>query len=181
MVVVDIQKDFCPGGALAVPAGGEVVPVLNRWIEQAEHVGATVVITRDWHPPDHCSFKTQGGPWPVHCVQDTPGAEYHRDLRIPQIAIYVDKATAPDRECYSDFAGTTLGEQLRVKNIGRLWVGGLALDYCVRATVLEGLAEGFEVHLVVPATRAVELKPGDGQRAIDEMRAAGAVIEEVES
>ena len=128
VVVVDIQKDFCPGGALAVPAGDEVVPVLNRWIEQAERVGATVVLTRDWHPPDHCSFKSQGGPWPAHCVQGTAGAEYHPDLRIPQIAIYVDKATESDHECYSDFAGTTLGKQLHDKSIKRLWVGGLALD-----------------------------------------------------
>ncbi len=178
VVVVDIQKDFCPGGALAVPAGDEVVPVLNRWIEQAERVGATVVLTRDWHPPDHCSFEKQGGPWPAHCVQETAGAEYHQDLRIPRVAIYVDKATEPDRECYSDLVGTSLGKQLHDKNVKRLWVGGLALDYCVRATVLEALSEGFEVHLLVPATRAVEVKPGDGLRAIAEMRAAGAFIEE---
>jgi len=181
VVVVDIQKDFCQGGALAVPDGDKVVEVLNRWIEQAERVGATVVLTRDWHPPDHCSFKDQGGPWPDHCVQDTAGAEYHPDLRIPQVAIYVDKATESDHECYSDFVGTRLGKQLRDKSIKRLWVGGLALDYCVRATVLEALAEGFEVHLLRPATRAVELKPGDGQRAIAEMLAAGAVIEEAAS
>jgi len=181
LVVVDIQKDFCPGGALAVPAGDEVVPVLNRWIEQAERVGATVVLTRDWHPPDHCSFKDQGGPWPTHCVRGTEGAEYHPDLRIPPGSIGVDKATEPDRECYSDFVGTTLGKQLREKHIKRLWVGGLALDYCVRATVLEALAEGFEVHLLRPATRAVELTPGDGRRAIAEMLAAGASIEETTS
>jgi nicotinamidase/pyrazinamidase len=181
VVVVDIQKDFCPGGALAVPDGDKVVEVLNRWIEQAERVGATVVLTRDWHPPDHCSFKDQGGPWPQHCVRDTAGAEYHQDLRIPKVAIYVDKATDSDRECYSDFVGTTLGKQLRDKSIKRLWVGGLALDYCVRATVLEALAQGFEVHLLRPATRAVELKPGDGKRAIAEMQAAGAFIEEAAS
>ena len=181
LVVVDIQQDFCPGGALAVPAGDEVVPVLNRWIERAERIGATVVLTRDWHPPDHCSFKDQGGPWPAHCVRDTAGAEYHPDLRIPPGSIRVDKATEPDRECYSGFAGTTLAGQLHGKFISRLWVGGLALDYCVRATVLEALAEGFEVHLLRSATRAVELTPGDGERAIAEMRAAGAFIEEAAS
>ncbi len=181
MIVIDIQRDFCPGGALAVPGGDEVVPVLNRWIEQAERVGATVVLTRDWHPPDHCSFKERGGPWPAHCVQDTAGAEYHPDLRIPPGSISVDKATDPDHECYSDFAGTTLGKQLHDKSIKRLWVGGLALDYCVRATVLEALANGFEVHLLKSATRAVEIKPGDGQRAIAEMLAAGALIEEAAS
>jgi len=177
VVVVDIQKDFCPGGALAVPAGDEVVPVLNRWIARAERVGATVVLTRDWHPPDHCSFKAHGGPWPVHCVRDTAGAEYHPGLRVPRRAICVDKAVEPDRESYSAFAGTTLGRQLREKSIKRLWVGGLALEYCVRATVLDGLTEGFEVHVLEPATRAVELEPGDGRRAIAEMAAAGALIE----
>ena len=178
VIVVDIQNDFCPGGALPVPEGDQVIPVINRWIDQAERVGATIVLTRDWHPANHCSFETEGGPWPVHCVQRTPGAEYHPDLRMPQSAIYVDKATDPARENFSDFAGTALGEQLRRKAVQRLFVGGLALDYCVRATVLEGLTEGFEVHLLLPATRSVDVKEGDGQRAIDEMRAAGAVIED---
>ena len=176
VIVVDIQNDFCPGGALPVPEGDRVIPVINRWIDQAERVGATIVLTRDWHPANHCSFETEGGPWPVHCVQRTPGAEYHPDLRTPQSAIYVDKATDPARENFSDFTGTALGEQLRRKGVQRLFVGGLALEYCVRATVLEGLTEGFEVHLLLPATRSV--KEGDGQRAVDEMRAAGAVIED---
>jgi len=178
VIVVDIQNDFCPGGALPVPEGDQVIPVINRWIDQAQRVGATIVLTRDWHPANHCSFQTEGGPWPVHCVQRTPGAEYHPDLRSPQVAIYVDKATDPARENFSDFAGTALAEQLRRKGITRLFVGGLALDYCVRATVLEGLTEGFEVHLLLSATRAVDVKEGDGQRAIDQMRAAGALIED---
>ena len=181
VIVVDIQNDFCPGGALPVPEGDQVIPVINRWIDQAERVGATIVLTRDWHPANHCSFETEGGPWPVHCVQRTPGAEYHPDLRTPQSAIYVDKATDPARENFSDFAGTALGEQLRRKRVQRLFVGGLALDYCVRATVLEGLTEGFEIHLLLSATRSVDVKAGDGQRAIDEMRAAGAVIEDCAS
>ncbi len=181
VIVVDVQNDFCPGGALAVPDGDQVIGVLNLWIEQAERAGATVVFTRDWHPADHCSFLTQGGPWPVHCVQHTPGAEYHPGLRKPGTAINVDKATDPGREAFSGFAGTALGDRLRRKGIRRILVGGLALDYCVRATVLDGIAEGFEVHLLPAATRAVELAPGDGRRAIDEMRSAGAVIEEEES
>ncbi len=181
VIVVDVQNDFCPGGALAVPDGDRVIGVLNRWIEQAERAGATVVFTRDWHPPDHCSFLSQGGPWPVHCVQHTTGAEYHPELRKPTTAIYVDKATDPGREDFSGFAGTALGDQLRRKGIRRILVGGLALDYCVRATVLEGITEGFEVHLLPGATRAVELAAGDGKRAIDEMRSAGAVIEDGES
>ena len=178
VIVVDVQNDFCPGGSLAVPDGDRVIPVLNSWIEQARRVGATVVLSRDWHPADHCSFETQGGPWPVHCVQHTPGAEFHPELRTPATAIYVDKATDPDRDDFSDFAGTALADQLGRTGIRRLFVGGLALDYCVRATVLDGLAEGVEVHLLLAGTRAVELAPGDGRRAIDRMRAAGAVIEE---
>ncbi len=152
LIVVDIQNDFCPGGALPVPEGDLVILVLNRWIEQAERVGATIVLTRDWHPANHCSFETQGGPWPVHCVQRTPGAEYHPDLRIPRLAIYVDKATDPERENFSDFAGTALGEQLRRKGIQRLFVGGLALDYCVRATVLDATTyQCFKVAVVEDA------------------------------
>ncbi len=181
VIVVDVQNDFCPGGSLAVPDGDRVIPVLNLWIEQARRVGATVVLSRDWHPADHCSFVSQGGPWPVHCVQRTPGAEYHPELLTPATAIYVDKATDPDHDDFSDFAGTTLGDQLRRKGVRRLFVGGLALDYCVRATVLDGIAEGFDVHLLLGATRAVELAPGDGRRAIDRMRRAGAVMEEEHS
>ena len=177
VVVVDVQNDLCPGGALPVPGGDEVVPVLNRWIDKAGQVEATVVVSRDWHPADHCSFRPRGGPWPVHCVRNTPGADYHPDLHVPENALVVDKATEPDRENFSDFAGTGVGDELRRKGVTRIWVGGLALDYCVRATVLDGLAEGFEVHVLLPATRAVDVEAGDGERATEEMRRHGAVIE----
>ena len=177
VIAVDVQNDFCPGGGLPIPEGDQVVAVLNRWIEQAERAAARVVVSRDWHPANHCSFETQGGPWPVHCVQGTPGAELRADLRVPRDAIIVDKATDPGRESFSDFAGTGLGDRLRREGVKRLWVGGLALDICVRATVLDGIAEGFEVHLILPATRAVNAKPGDGARAVEAMRAAGAKIE----
>ncbi len=178
LIVVDLQRDFCPGGALAVPEGDQVVGVMNRWIRAAERVGAVIVISRDWHPPNHCSFETAGGPWPVHCVQNTPGAEYHADLYFPLCAFYVDKARDPDRESYSDFAGTGLSQSLRRSEVQRIFIGGLALDYCVKATALDGLAEGFEVHLILPATRAVNVNPGDGTKALNEMRSAGAMIEE---
>ncbi len=178
LIVVDLQKDFCPGGALAVPEGDQVVGVMNRWIRAAERVGAVIVISRDWHPPNHCSFETEGGPWPVHCVQNTPGAEYHGDLYFPLCAFYVDKARDPDRESYSDFAGTGLSQSLRRSEVQRIFIGGLALDYCVKATALDGLAEGFEVHLILPATRAVNVNPGDGTKALNEMRSAGVSIEE---
>ncbi len=178
LIVVDLQADFCPGGALPVPQGDQVVGVMNRWIRAAERVGAVIVISRDWHPPNHCSFETEGGPWPVHCVQNTPGAEYHADLHLPLCAFYVDKARDPDRESYSDFAGTGLSQSLRRSGVQRIFIGGLALDYCVKATALDGLAEGFEVHLILPATRAVNVNPGDGTKALNEMRSAGAMIEE---
>ena len=178
LIVVDLQKDFCPGGALAVPEGDQVVGVMNRWIRAAERVGVVIVISRDWHPPNHCSFETEGGPWPVHCVQNTPGAEYHADLYFPLCAFYVDKARDPDRESYSDFAGTGLSQSLRRSEVQRIFIGGLALDYCVKATALDGLAEGFEVHLILPATRAVNVNPGDGTKALNEMRSAGVSIEE---
>ena len=175
LIVVDIQNGFISNvDELPVPGGHEVIPITNRLLERF----AVRVASQDWHPPDHKSFARQGGPWPVHCVQHTPGAEFHPELRTPATAIYVDKATDPDRDDFSDFAGTALADQLRRTGIRRLFVGGLALDYCVRATVRDGLAEGFEVHLLLAGTRAVELAPGDGRRAIDRMRAAGAVIEE---
>ena len=177
LLIVDVQNDFCPGGALPVAEGDQVVAVLNRWIDQAERTGATIVMTRDWHPPNHCSFTDQGGPWPVHCVAGTPGAAYHPDLRIPRRAIYMDKARDPDRESYSGFDGTGLAQRLRLAEVERVWVGGLALDYCVKATVLDALAEGFEVHLILPATRPVNVHPEDGHKALDEMQQAGATIE----
>lgn len=178
LIVVDLQNDFCPGGALPVPQGDQVVGVMNRWIRAAERVGAVIVISRDWHPPNHCSFETEGGPWPVHCVQNTPGAEYHGDLHLPLCALYVDKARDPDLESYSGFSGTGLSQALRRSGVQRIFIGGLALDYCVKATALEGLAEGFEVHLILPATRAVNVNPGDGTKALNEMRSAGAMIQE---
>ena len=178
VVVVDVQNDFCPGGALPVADGDRVVPVLNEWVEGAARDGAVVVLSRDLHPADHCSFTAEGGPWPVHCVRDTPGAAYRPDLRIPDDAVHVCKATDASPDRYSGFDGTGLGDTLRARGVRRLWVGGLALDYCVRATVLDGLAEGFEVHLIVAATRAVDVKRGDGAGAIEAMRAAGAIIEE---
>lgn len=180
VVIVDVQNDFCPAGALPVADGDQVVPVLNRLIGRARRARAKVVVTRDWHPADHCSFAARGGPWPAHCVQDSPGAEYRPDLDVPGDAIRVDKGTDPHREAYSGFDGTGLAGRLKREGVRRLWVGGLALDVCVKATVLDAIREGFEVHVLVPATRAVGVRPGDGRRAIEQMETAGAVIEETE-
>ncbi|MHC4141946.1 MAG: nicotinamidase [Planctomycetota bacterium] len=178
LLIVDVQNDFCPGGALPVAEGDQVVPVLNRWIEQARRAGAMIVATRDWHPPNHGSFAAQGGPWPVHCVQETPGAAFHPNLALPDDAGIISAGIAPEDEGYSAFQGTDLAERLEAAGVRRLWVGGLALDYCVRATVLGGLEAGFEVHLILDATRAVNLSPGDGDKSVRRMKSAGARIEE---
>ena len=177
LLVVDVQNDFCAGGALAVPGGDEVVPVLNRWIAVARGAGVPIVASRCWHPRGHVSFVERGGPWPPHCVQGTRGAEFHPELALPEGVAVVTKGADPDRDDYSDFAGTGLTERLRALGVRRLFVGGLALDYCIRASVLEGVAAGFDVHLIRQATRAVEVHDGDGERALAEVRAAGAVIE----
>jgi len=178
LIVVDMQNDFCPGGALPVEGGHDVVTVLNRWISAAERTGALVVASRDWHPKGHASFKDQGGDWPPHCIQDTRGAEFHPDVQLPDDALIITKGDDIDRDQYSAFDDTGLADRLRSRNIQRVWVGGLAQDVCVRATVLDGLDEGFEIHLIREATRAVNANPGDGDRALDEMRQAGAVVEQ---
>jgi len=175
LIIVDVQNGFCRGGALPVLGGDEVLPVLNRWIQAAERAGALIVASRDWHPADHVSFRDRGGPWPVHCVQGTPGAEFHSDLRLPADAIIVSKATSREQESYSAFGGTGLGDLLRQRGVSRVWVGGLAQDYCVRATALDALREGFEVHLIEEATCPVSAE--GGRRAIEELAAAGCFIE----
>ncbi len=174
LIVVDVQNDFCSEGRLAVSGGDEVVPVLNRWIERATQSGALVVASRCWHPPGHISFKERGGVWPEHCVQESAGAEFHPDLKLPESAIIVSKGADPDKDNYSVFDATGLGERLRNAGVNRVWVGGLAQDVCVRATVLDAVAQGFETYLIENATRPVDLEPGDGQRAVDEMRKAGS-------
>ena len=178
LLAVDVQKDFCPGGALAVRGADAVVPRLNRWMRDATAAGAKVVASRDWHPDGHVSFAERGGDWPRHCVRGTGGAEYHDDLELPNEAVVVSKGTEADRDAYSAFDGTGLAERLREWGVERVFVGGLALDYCVKATVLDGLAAGFDVHLIRDATRPVEVSPGDGDRAIDELVRAGARLEE---
>lgn len=177
LVLVDIQRDFCRGGALAVPDGDAVVPAANRWIARARAEGMPIIASRDWHPADHASFREQGGPWPPHCVQGSPGAEFHPDLAVPADALVVSKGSSPDFDSYSDFDGTGLADRLRALAVQRLFIGGLALEYCVRATVLDALAAGFEAHLLLDATRALEVHPGDAEAALAEMTRAGALVE----
>ena len=172
LIVVDVQNDFCPGGALEVPDGDAVVDAVNQLATGAPFV----VATRDWHPPDHGSFAEQGGPWPVHCVQGTPGASLHEGIDQSQIDVIIDKGQAPDREGYSGFEGTELERVLREHDVDTVDVAGLALDYCVKATALDARRAGLNVTVHRGATRAVEISPGDADRAVAELRAAGVEV-----
>lgn len=179
LVIVDVQNDFCPGGALAVAEGDKVVPVLNRYIEKFTAAKLPILATRDWHSEKTSHFNTCGGVWPPHCIQGTTGAEFHPDLALPEDAAIVSKGMGYDEDSYSGFQGTNsrgvnLEDILRRQNVQRLWVGGLATDYCVKHTVLDGLKRGFKVVLLEEAIRAVNLQPGDSERAIAEMIKAGA-------
>jgi nicotinamidase/pyrazinamidase len=175
LLLVDVQRDFLPGGRLGVPHGDEVVPVLNAYLALAREKSVPVYASRDWHPADHCSFQPQGGPWPQHCVAATAGASFAPDLELPPDAVVVSKATTADADAYSAFQGTDLAQRLRDEGIGRLLIGGLATDYCVLNTVRDALQLGFDVLLLEDAVRAVEVQPGDGARARESMERAGAV------
>jgi nicotinamidase/pyrazinamidase len=180
LIVVDVQNDFCPGGTLAVPHGDEVVEPLNQVIDQFLEHGAPVYKSRDWHPPTTKHFAAYGGTWPVHCVQNTKGAEFHPALRDdPRIKV-ISKGLG-DKDCYSAFDETDLASELHAQNVEEVVVGGLATDYCVKNTVLDALKNGFKVKALQDAMRAVEVQPGDGDRAIEEMRAAGAEIVSTDS
>ena len=171
LIVVDVQKDFCPGGALPIEKGDEVVPVLNRWIANAVARGVPVYASRDWHPLGHVSFAERGGPWAPHCIQDSDGARFHPDLKLPDSVVKVTKGVRFDQDQNSAFDQTGLAIQLRQDGIKRLWVGGLAEDVCVLATALDGRKNGFEVVLIENATRPVTLQ--GGIKARGEMRDAG--------
>lgn len=172
LIVVDVQNDFCPGGALAVPGGDEVVGPINALAQRTPFV----VATRDWHPPDHRSFAAHGGPWPVHCVQGTEGAELHPGVDRSGLDAVVDKGQAVDADGYSAFEATELERLLRSHDVDRVHVVGLALDVCVKATALDAKRAGFEVVVHADATRPVDVQPGDGERALEELRSAGVEI-----
>lgn len=174
LIIVDVQVDFCPGGALPVPEGDKIIPVINEYIRKFYSAGALIVATRDWHPPNHVSFKTQGGLWPPHCIRGTRGAEFHPDLRLPEGAIVVSKATDPMKEAYSGFEGTNLNEELRRAGVKRVFVAGLATEYCVKNTILDALRYGFETFLLEDATKGIDLTPGDVDKAIKEVLERGA-------
>jgi nicotinamidase/pyrazinamidase len=175
LVVVDVQNDFLPGGSLAVPAGDEVIPVLNRYVADFVEAGLPVLATRDWHPANHCSFRAQGGPWPPHCVQGSEGARFAPGLALPPSTVIVSKDVRPDQNTYSGFQGGDLDARLREAGARRVFVGGLATDYCVLHTVKDALARGYAAVLLSDAIRAVEVEPGDGRKAETEMVRLGAV------
>ncbi len=175
LIAVDIQNDFCPGGALPVPDGDAVVYSMNLYITKFSKMGLPVYFTRDWHPQNHISFKTNGGIWPEHCVQETYGAELHKKLLIPSLAVIISKGILPDNEGYSGFHGTDLDKRLKAKNIRQLFIGGLATDYCVKSTVLDALHAGFDVVFLSDASKGVDVDTGDSEQAIDEMLREGAV------
>ncbi len=174
LIIVDVQNDFLPGGNLGVPDGDAVLPVMNRYLELFRRAGLPVYATRDWHPEGHCSFKAQGGPWPPHCVAESEGAAFARELKIGEDVDVISKATTVEKDAYSGFEGTDLAERLRKQKINRLFIGGLATDYCVLNTVKDALREGFQVLLLEDGIRGVEVNAGDSKKAIEEMHALGA-------
>lgn len=175
LLIVDLQNDFLPGGALAVPNGDRVIAPINALIDLYHGRGLPIYASRDWHPEDHCSFTAQGGPWPPHCVAASEGALFSEALQLPEEAIVVSKALTAQEDAYSAFNGTGLARSMLADGVTRLTVCGLATDYCVLNTVLDGIDAGFEVLIALEATRAVEVAPGDGDRAIARMLSRGAV------
>ncbi|KAF0219261.1 MAG: hypothetical protein FD174_2347 [Geobacteraceae bacterium] len=179
LLIVDVQNDFCPGGSLPVPDGDRVVPVLNRYIDLFLKRDLPVFASRDWHPEKTSHFKVFGGIWPVHCVQGSFGARFHPDLELPSDAIVLSKGMDPRKDDYSAFQavtgeGSPFPELLKLMGITKLYVGGLATDYCVKETVLEGLKAGLAVTLLEDASRGVDLSPGDSAKAVEQMIEAGA-------
>jgi len=174
LLIADVQNDFLPGGALGVQGGDQIVPVLLEYIARFQSRGLPIFLSRDWHPPSHCSFREQGGPWPVHCVAGSPGSLPPASFQAPTAATIIHKATAADKEAYSAFQDTALDGHLRAARVKRLFIGGLATDYCVLNTVRDAVVLGYAVVLLMDAIRAVNIRPDDGPNAEAEMRRLGA-------
>ncbi|MBO8174116.1 MAG: nicotinamidase [Thermococcus sp.] len=172
LIIVDMQKDFMPNGALPVPDGEKIIPKVEEYIKKFKEKGALIVATRDWHPPNHISFKEQGGPWPKHCVQNTEGAEFV--VKLPENTIIISKADKPDKEAYSGFDGTNLAEILKEKGIKKVYICGVATEYCVKATALDALKHGFEVYILKDAIKGIN--PEDEKKALKELEEKGAKI-----
>lgn len=174
LLVVDMQRDFMPGGTLPVPQADALIPHVNHYIDHFTAVGTPVYLSRDWHPPNHCSFREYGGHWPAHCIAGTPGADFARGLRVPASAVIVSKATTAEADAYSAFERTSLATLLQARGVRHLWVAGVATEYCVRASVLDARRLGLHVTVLVDAIAGVDATAGDADRALAEMIAAGA-------
>lgn len=174
LLIVDVQCDFCPGGALPIEEGDQVVPIINEWIQNFIEHRLPVFASRDWHPKDHLSFEPEGGRWPPHCIQDTPGAGFHEGLQLPEMTVVVTKGVRFDQDQNSAFDQTGLADHLQRKGIHRLFVAGLALDVCVLATVVDANKHGLKVVLIADATRPVSAR--GGLEALAVMRAAGVTV-----
>ncbi|RJQ44974.1 MAG: isochorismatase family protein [Gaiellales bacterium] len=181
LLIADVQNDFLPGGALGVQGGDQIIPVLSAYIARFQAKGLPIFLSRDWHPAGHCSFRGQGGPWPVHCVAGTPGSLPPPTFQPSPSAILIYKATTRDREAYSAFQDTGLEDHLRAARVRRLFIGGLATDYCVLNTVRDARRLGYDVCLLVDGIRAVNVDPDDGRKAEEEMIRLGAVRIRLES
>lgn len=171
LLIVDVQNDFCPGGALPIPDGDRVVPVLNNWIAVAAERGLPIYASRDWHPVRHPSFSDEGGEWPPHCIQDTPGAAFHSRLRLPRETMIVTKGTRFDHDQLSAFDATGLDDRMTKDGVERVWIGGLAQDVCVAASAMEAIRNGYEVTLIPDGSLPVN--PDAASHALDLLRAAG--------
>jgi nicotinamidase/pyrazinamidase len=176
LIIVDVQNDFCPGGSLAVAHGDEVIAPLNQLMQEFLDRDEPVYKTRDWHPPQTNHFAAYGGIWPFHCVQNTPGANFHPDLLDDPRVTVISKGIDDTADGYSGFDGTSLDELLRADGISEIWVGGLATDYCVKETVIDGVRRGYKVKALADAMRAVNVNPDDGTNAIEQMKSVGAEI-----
>lgn len=181
LIVVDMQNDFFEHGALPVPGAKPIVPRVNRYLRLFAERQLPVFATRCWHPPGHCSFKDQGGPWPQHCVAGTTGAEFHPELKLPPGCPVVSKGILVDRDAYSAFQGTELDPWLRERSVRRVFVAGLATDYCVKHTALDVIEHQLPAFVLVDAVAAVNVAPGDGDRALEQLRHAGVVLVDIES
>lgn len=182
LLIVDVQNDFCPGGALPARGGDGILPALNRHIAEARRRGVPIYASRDWHPTVTAHFEAYGGEWPPHCVQHTRGAEFHPALELPSDTVVISKGDVADRPGYSAFDGHTaegrpLADELRAQGIGLVYVGGIATDYCVKQTVLDAIAAGFRARVLADAITGIDVQPGDADRALTEMQSAGAQLE----
>ncbi len=174
LLVTDMQLCFLPGGELGVPDGDKLIPVLNEYIKKFKEAKMPIFASRDWHPPNHISFKAQGGPWPPHCIQQSESAKFHPDLKLPENTVVLSKATDPNKESYSVFGAENFAQELKSKGVKRLFIGGLATDYCVVNTVLDARKLGFEAVVLMDATLGINAKPGDVDRAVENMAKSGA-------